>query len=135
MPKPIVYIASPYTKGDVAINTRAQMAAFDELMNDGVVWPYVPLWSHFQHIVFPRKYQDWIDYDLALLPRFDACLRLHAHFQNDRLVYCQAESSGADGEVAEFNRMGKPVFFDKVALYDWATTERLAFNSEIGAYE
>lgn len=118
MKKPIVYIASPYTKGDQAINTHFQMRVFDDLMNDGVVWPVVPLWSHFQHATFPRHYQDWIDYDLALIERYDACLRLNAEF--DELKYRVTESSGADGEVARFKAMGRPVFYNKKALYEWA---------------
>lgn len=118
MHKPIIYVASPYTRGDQAINTHFQCRTFHELMNDGIVWPYVPLWSHFQHIIFPRNYQDWIDYDLALLPRFDACLRLNAVLPE--LEYEQKESSGADGEVAAFRAMGKPVFCDKANLYEWA---------------
>lgn len=116
--KPVVYIASPYTKGDPAINTRSQMQAFDELMNDGVVWPVVPLWSHFQHIAFPRHYQDWIDYDLALIERYDACLRLNSEYPP--LSYRVTESSGADGEVKRFESLGKPVFYDKESLYEWA---------------
>ena len=120
MSKPVIYIASPYTRGDVAINTRAQMAAFNELMNDGIVWPFVPLWSHFQHILFPRRYQDWIDYDLALLPRFDACLRLDATYEGNGVSYRQEESSGADGEVDAFTRLGRPVFYHKTDLYEWA---------------
>jgi hypothetical protein len=62
-------------------------------------------------------YQDWIDYDLALIPRFDACLRLTATCE--RLGYSQSESSGADGEVREFQRLGKPVFYSVVELYRW----------------
>ena len=116
--KPWVYIASPYTKGDPGINTRFQMQMFDELMNDGVVFPYPPLWSHFQHIAFPRKYQDWIDYDLAIIDRLDACLRLNA--KHEPTGYFMGESSGADGEVAHFNNQGKPVFYSKEELYDWA---------------
>jgi hypothetical protein len=116
--KPIIYTASPYSRGDTAINTRYQMQVFDELMNDGVVWPVVPLWSHFQHILFPRKYQDWIDYDLALIERFDACLRLNASYEP--LDYHQAESTGADGEVRKFEELGKPVFTCKEGLYAWA---------------
>lgn len=115
--KPVVYIASPYTKGDPGINTRFQCDVFNELMNDGLVWPVVPLWSHFQHIIHPRPYRDWIDYDLALLPRYDACLRLNA--TNHVVGYVQAESSGADGEVAAFKRLNKPVFYDKASLYQW----------------
>jgi hypothetical protein len=118
--KPVVYIASAYTKGDVAINTRFQMEVFDRLMDEGKVWPFVPLWSHFQHLVFPRQYQDWIDYDLALLPRFDACLRMKA--VHPPLEYGQWVSSGADGEVAAFRRMGKPAFFSVEDLYEWVDT-------------
>lgn len=116
--KPIVYIASPYTRGDVAINVRASMATWDELMNDGLVWPVSPLWSHAQHLAFPRRYQDWVNYDLALIPLYDACLRINAEFPG--LGYCQHESAGADGEVSLFLRLGKPVFYFKGVLYEWA---------------
>lgn len=115
--KPFVYVASPYTKGDVAINTRFQCLVFDQLMSDGLVWPVVPLWSHFQHIVFPRHYQDWIAYDQAMLPLYDACLRLSAKYAP--LGYSQQESSGADAEVATFERIGKPVFYSVDDLYEW----------------
>lgn len=117
--KPTVYIASAYTKGDVAVNVRFQCRIFDFLLTTGKVLPYAPLMSHFQHALYPRPYADWIAYDLAMLPLFDACLRLDA--TDDRLPgYCQSESSGADGEVAEFTRMGKPVFYDTPSLLAWA---------------
>jgi len=120
--KPIVYIASPYTKGDPAINTHFQCRAFDRLMDEGVVWPFVPLWSHFQHLMYPRPYQDWIDYDQALLPRMDACLRLNACVELRKGVYFQDESKGADAEVRAFKKMGKPVFYTIDDLYEWAKT-------------
>ena len=116
--KPVVYLASPYTKGDPAINTHFQCKMFDQMMNDGIVWPFVPLWSHFQHVVFPRNYKDWIAYDLAILERFDACLRLDAELPS--LSYKVTESSGADGEVARFEALGRPVFYSLKDLYDWA---------------
>jgi hypothetical protein len=120
--KPVVYIASPYTKGDPAINTHCQLRAFDELMNDGIVWPFIPLTSHFIHLCFPRPYQDWIDYDLALIDRFDACLRLNAEMPE--LDYSVSHSSGADGEVARFKELGRPVFYDKQSLYEWVKPDR-----------
>jgi hypothetical protein len=113
---PWVYIASPYTKGDQALNTRFQMLVFDQLLTDGVVLPYAPLVSHFQHLVSPRRYQDWIDYDLALMSRFDICLRLSAEFKD--LGYFQKESSGADGEVNLFKSLYKPVVYSLEELYD-----------------
>src|SRR5262245_45523251 len=93
--KPIVYIASPYTKGDVAMNTHFQCKGFDQMLEDGKAWPVAPLWSHFQHTVFPRPYKDWIAYDQALLHLYDACVRLTAKVEKSG--YEQHESSGADG--------------------------------------
>lgn len=115
--RPVVYIASPYSKGDPAINTHFQCSVFDRLMNDGRVLPVAPLWSHFQHTLFPRRYEDWVSYDLALLARYDACLRLAAEVP--ALGYAVSESSGADGEVKKFEEMGKPVFRSVEELYSW----------------
>lgn len=118
MKKPIVYIASPYTSGDPAINTHFQCKIFDRLLSDGLVWPVAPLWTHFQHTLFPRPYGDWIAYDRALLHLYDACLRLDV--EEPTLQYEQSESRGADGEVEAFKAMDKPVFYDVAELYEWA---------------
>lgn len=117
--KPIVYVASAYTKGDPAVNVHFQCKVFNELMNDGLVWPFIPLFSHFVHTVCPRPYADWIAYDNAFLPLFDACLRLTVTCEAMGKDYIVAESSGADGEVKNFRAQGKPVFFDKESLYVW----------------
>lgn len=118
--KPIVYIASPYTKGDPAINVRTQMLTFDTLMDGGLVWPVAPLWGHFQHMAFPRHYEDWIAYDLALLPLYDACLRINSTCP--RVGYGVSESPGADGGVEAFKKMRKPVFYSIDELYKWVKT-------------
>lgn len=115
MSRPIIYIASPYTKGDPCINARFQCEIFDQMLTDGKAWPVAPLLSHFQHSVFPRHYQDWIDYDIAMLPLYDGCVRLNASYP--ALNYEIKESSGADGEVAYFLAAKKPVFFSLQALY------------------
>lgn len=122
MNKPIVYIASAYTSGDPAINTHFQCKIFDRLLSDGLVWPVAPLWTHFQHTLFPRPYRDWIEYDRALLRLYDACLRLRTEIPS--LAYEQTESAGADGEVEVFESMGKPVFYDIENLYEWARTKQ-----------
>lgn len=113
--RPVVYIASPYTKGDPAINTHFQALVFHQLMDDGRVWPFVPLTSHFLHVIKPRPYKDWVEYDLALIDRMDACLRLNAAVGD----YFEDKSSGADGEVARFRELGKPVFYNIQLLYAW----------------
>lgn len=93
-----VYIASPYTKGDVAINVRNQMEMADLLMDKGFA-PFAPLYSHFQHMHSPRPYEDWIKVDLEWVKRCDCVLRLIG------------ESKGADGEVELAKQLGKPVFY------------------------
>src|SRR5258708_6634287 len=120
MNKPIVYIASPHSKGDVAMNTHFQCKIFDQLLSDGKVLPVAPLWSHFQHLLFPRPYHDWIRYDQEMLRLYDCCLRLTASIPAHD--YKQQESSGADAEVGSFERMGKPVFYAIEDLYVWVET-------------
>jgi len=114
--RPWVYIASPYTKGDAAINTRFQMRMWDVLFDLGVV-PIAPLWSHFQHLHSPRPYGDWVAYDNEIIARCDACLRMTA--TDEAINYRQHDSSGADAEVRLFEAMGKPVFHDFYSLKQW----------------
>lgn len=122
MKKPIVYIASPYTQGDVAINAHYQCKIFDQLLTDGKVLPVAPLWSHFQHVLFPRPYKDWIQYDQDMLHIYDCCLRLNAEFP--KLGYMQDKSTGADTEVHTFEKMQKPVFYSVEELYLWAESDK-----------
>lgn len=116
--KPLVYVASPYTQGDQAINTRFQCEIFDKLLVEDIVWPFVPLWSHFQHQIFPREYDHWVKWGLAVIPRMDACLRLDAVYKE--MDYKVTESKGADAEVALAKQLNKPVFYDIESLYEWA---------------
>ena len=116
-PKPTVYIASPYSQGDVAINTHFQCKIFDQLLTDGLVLPVAPLWSHFQHLLFPRPYKDWIKYDQDMLHLYDCCLRLNAEFLT--LDYIEIKSTGADAEAETFIKYSKPVFYSIEDLYKW----------------
>ena len=115
--KPVVYIASPYSKGDPVINTHFQCRIFDQLLTDQLVLPVAPLWTHFQHLLYPRPYQDWIKYDKETLFMYDCCLRLEAVCE--RTGYKMNESSGSDGEVKSFLEQGKPVFYSVNDLYAW----------------
>jgi len=92
----VVYISSPYTKGDQALNVRKQMVTTDELMDKGFC-TITPLYTHFQHMFSPRDYEDWMRIDLELIRRCDVVLRL------------PGESSGADREVAYAEELGIPV--------------------------
>ena len=93
-----VYIASPYTLGDVAVNVKAQLDMADVLMDKGFA-PFAPLYSHFQHMAHPRPYQDWIKIDLVWVEVCDCVLRL------------PGESSGADGEIKYAEELGIKTYY------------------------
>jgi len=93
-----VYIASPYTKGDTAVNVRNSCIAADKLVELGHA-PFLPLLSHFWHFLSPKPYETWATLDLEWVLRCDCVLRL------------PGESSGADVEVKLAKENGIPVFF------------------------
>lgn len=101
-----VYIASPYTRGDVAMNVRDSFIAADELLQHGYI-PFPPLFSHFWHFLSPKSYETWLRLDLEFLSRCDYLLRL------------PGESKGADTEVTWAKMNGKLVFTSIVDLLDY----------------
>jgi hypothetical protein len=99
-----VYIASPYTKGDVAVNVKRQLDCANILIDTGFA-PFVPLYFHFQHLVHPRPYDDWLRLDLEWILSCDCLLRL------------DGESDGADNEVKFAIRHYIPIFYSIDELY------------------
>lgn len=98
MAKIKVYIASAYTIGDTAKNVKAQIDVTNELYRLGfnVFAPIVG--THFQHMVYPKPYDFWLDLDYEWIAVCDCLLRL------------PGESKGADKEVRHAERIGKKVF-------------------------
>lgn len=92
-----VYVAGPYTKGDVAVNVRNAIMAANRLADCGFA-PFVPHLLHFWHMVCPRPYEFWCDLDNQFLPFCDALFRL------------PGESSGSDKEEELARSLGIPVF-------------------------
>lgn len=104
--RPKVYIAAPYTKGDVAINVRTAIEAGSRLWDTGFA-PFIPHLTHFWHLVTPKPYQEWLEIDNEWLPVCNAFLRL------------PGESSGADKEEALAKSLGIPVFYNEMELLKW----------------
>ena len=92
-----VYIASPYTQGDVAQNVRHAFLVADQLVKHGFL-PYPPLYSHFWHYLSPHPYEFWTKLDLEWVLKCDCVLRL------------SGESTGADKEVSFAIANQIPVF-------------------------
>jgi hypothetical protein len=102
----LIYVAGPYTKGDVAINIRRAVDAAEIILSQGMI-PYVPHWSHFWHMIYEHDWQTWLKIDEALLLRCDAVLRL------------PGESAGADLEMKMAADHWIPVFLDFDSLEKW----------------
>lgn len=98
-----IYVAGPYTKGDVVVNVRAAVLAGNQLRDLGFT-PFIPHLSHLWHTISPRPYEYWLAMDLEWL---DAC---HA------LLRLPGESKGADMEVTYCLKNGIAVFHDINAL-------------------
>ena len=92
-----VYIAGPYTLGHMGENVSRAMHIWHALFDAGYS-PFVPHLSHFLHLLRPRSYESWLDYDMDWLAVCDALLRLGG------------ESDGADREVLAMQARGRPVF-------------------------
>lgn len=61
-----VFISSPYTLGDVAVNVRNQMLISDKLIDLGFA-PFTSLYYHFQHMFNPKNYEVWMKLDFELM--------------------------------------------------------------------
>jgi hypothetical protein len=106
-----VYIAGPYTKGDVAINVRTAMEAGILLLEAGHA-PFVPHLTHFLHMHKPQPYETWTRLDNAYLPYCEALIRL------------PGESGGADAEVALAHKFHIPVFNGLYSFFEQGYTPK-----------
>lgn len=109
--RPLVYVAAPYTSGDSVANTANVVRAAGRLADTGLVTPFVPHLTMLWHLVEQRPLEWWYSYDLAILRRCDALLRL------------AGASTGADREVQFAQGRGVPVFFNDADLLEWARGE------------
>lgn len=98
-----VYIASAYTKGDVAVNVRVQLKAVGDLIQLGFV-PFAPLLSHFSHMFTPQPYETWLEQDFEWIPVCDFLLRL------------PGKSKGADREIKLAKKLNIPVVYSIAEL-------------------
>jgi hypothetical protein len=93
-----IYIAGPYSKGDPEVNTIKAITIANKLADLGYA-PFVPHFTHYWHVKYPRPYQFWLDLDNQFIPCCDAILRI------------PGESSGADNEIKYAIKLGKLIFY------------------------
>lgn len=106
MKKPLVYISGPFTSNPT-LNTHNACRMWESLRRQDYCTPICPHWSLVQDMLTPLSHDEWIAYDLELIERCDAVLRLHG------------ESVGADMEVDAAVHQGIPVFYNTRDLHEW----------------
>lgn len=93
-----IYIAGPYTNGDVAVNVKKAIEAGDFVCRYLGHAVFIPHLTHFWHMLIPGDYEFWLRVDVEWLEVCDAVLRL------------PGESKGADREVKLARGMGKSIY-------------------------
>lgn len=99
-PRPLVYVAGPYSYPDPITNVRRAALAGMELYRSTGVAVIIPHTSALIDLVYPMPVEDWYRFDLHQLERCDALYRL------------DGPSSGADDEVEHAHGLGIPVFYE-----------------------
>lgn len=92
-----IYVAGPYTKGDVAQNVREAIVVGNNIKALGHT-PFIPHLTHFWHMLIPHDIEYWYAYDMEWLKECDALFRI------------PGESKGADAEAAMARELGMPVY-------------------------
>ncbi len=107
MEKKHVYIAGPYSHGDVIENICWAIDMAEILTDHGLI-PFVPHLMALWAFRYAHEIHFWYDYDLAWLIHCDCLLRL------------PGESEGADAEVEFAKAHGIPVFENIRDCLRWA---------------
>lgn len=114
-----VYIAGPYTIGDVAENVREAILAAEEVAFCGHV-PIIPHLSHLWHLVIPHDYEFWCELTMRMLDRCDALVRL------------PGESRGADKEIERALELNLPVFYGIEECIAWLPKKNVTARGGTG---
>lgn len=116
-PKPLVYIAGPYTAGDPVANTAAACEVADRLTDSGLVRCVVPHLSLLQHFRRVREHKHWVELGCAIVERCDAVFRI------------RGSSEGAFAECQHAIDRQIPVYTNERSLLAWAK-ERCSEGAE-----
>ena len=95
-PRKLIYVAGPYTQGDVNENV-ANAIKYGMQLNDEGHFAIIPHLTHFADIICPRGYEYWIELDNRIIPLCDELHRL------------PGKSPGSDNEVKLAKKYNIPI--------------------------
>jgi nucleoside 2-deoxyribosyltransferase len=97
MRKQRIYVAGPYSNGDVVINIRNIIEAAEDVITKGAI-PIVPHLFHLWHTISPHPKDFWMKLDKELIRMCDA------------LIYLPGNSEGTVEECEYAESLGKHVY-------------------------
>jgi len=100
-----VYIAGPYSQGQVALNVKNAIDACEKLWKLGYL-PFCPHLNHLWEILYPPDVEYILAFDMAWLEICDCMLRLDGF------------SPGAEREEQKMVELDRPVFKHIETLVD-----------------
>jgi hypothetical protein len=111
-----VYVAGPYSEGELDKNMRIVIFAAEILVERGKIQghhvaPWIPHLNKLWHDEVPHEYDFWLDLDFVHLSNCDACFRVGGR------------SPGADREEAVCEELGIPYFTCFTDYEEWLSTQ------------
>ena len=103
------YIAGPYSGPDVCENVRNAIMTSDLLIDAGLA-PFCPHLMHYQNIITPRSYQEWMSQCFEWISVCNCLIRL------------PGDSPGADQEVDYAKQCGLRIYYH---LHDCIAAESI----------
>lgn len=87
----LVYVAAAYTRPDPVENTHDVIKIADALLDAGFT-PLIPHLTLAWHLVSPKPYETWLEYDRQLLARCDLLLRVpgYSHGATQECTFADA---------------------------------------------
>jgi nucleoside 2-deoxyribosyltransferase len=92
-----IYIAGPYSKGNVAVNIKKAIKYANELSEKGFA-PFIPHLSYYWNKLYPKSYEFWMQLDFEFVKCCDGIIRI------------DGESAGADREIELAKKLNIPIF-------------------------
>src|SRR5665213_2523774 len=103
--RPLVYLAGPYSSQPVT-NTNKAIHMAEDIQSSGLVTVVVPHLNLLWDMLCSHTDEYWYSYDLSLLARCDALLRI------------VGKSPGADNEISYAMEKHIPVFYESATLLE-----------------
>jgi len=122
MSKVLVFIAAPYSTPSMSENVHKSAHEFDWMMKnlgDRVIPVSLVVASHMHDLIFPKKYDLWLDHCIDMLKKCDI------------MYVVPGKSSGKDKEIEIAKSLGIPITYRREELVEYIDKHPEMLDSDI----